>query len=221
MPVKLSTIIIAVLLVVSCTPKKGGTTAEADQGSPSQWAQLGDILDHYDESAKITADFIHDVFVDGTVQETSSGRHEYSRGEEKWFYLKDGELQRTVECFVDKAVVRVPLDKQPRKKGKKRPKANDPDAEIVAVHEANYPCAMQALVRYHSQLKGNKLEHDGKVFVVNSFDVEKKVIRKISMHRDNRIQVYTFSNIQMHEFQPEAVPEEPAEDGQGQESATE
>lgn len=204
MPGKLQILVLALILVFGCKPQK--TTPTGGPGEPEggsqQWSKLGEILDHYDEVAKITSEFHLDVFVDGAVVESSAGRHEYTRGEEKWFYLKDGELEKTVECHVDKAVVRVPLAKQPKKKGKK-PVAEGPDADIVSVYESKYPCAVQALVRYSSTLQGNKLVHDGKTYVVNSFDDAAKAIRKISMHKDNRILVYTFSNVK---FEAEAPP---------------
>jgi len=198
---------IALILSVGCTPKKTTPTTGTGDGPTAnlQWSKLGEILDHYDEAYKITSEFHLDVFVDGSVVEASTGKHEYVRGEEKWFYMKGGELQKTVECYVDKAVVRVPLALQPKVKGKK-PKAAGPDADIVSVYESKYPCAVQALVRYSSTLQGNKLNHDGKVYVVNSFNEEAKTISKISMHKDNRILVYTFSDVKFEA----APPEEPA-----------
>ncbi len=211
MPGKLHFLVFALILFSGCKPQKTtptGGPGTAESGN-QQWSKLGEILDHYDEVAKITSEFHLDVFVDGAVVESSEGRHEYARGEEKWFYLKNGELEKTVECFVDKAVVRVPLAKQPKKKGKK-PVADGPDADIVSVYESKYPCAVQALVRYSSTLQGNKLTHDGKNYVVNAFDETAKTIRKISMHKDNRILVYTFSDVK---FVDEAPADAPSGDG--------
>jgi len=210
-------LVIALVLTVGCTSKK--TTPTVINGNNTtashQWSKLGEILDHYDEIYKITSEFHLDVFVDGAVVEASSGKHEYARGEEKWLYMKGGELEKTVECYVDKAVVRVPLSRQPKAKGKKPTAAPGPDADIVSVYESKYPCAVQALVRYSSTLQGNKLNHDGKVYVVNSFDTEAKTIGKISMHKDNRILVYTFSDVKFEAAPPEepVKPEstEPAE----------
>jgi hypothetical protein len=208
MPGKLHFLVLALILVFGCKPQKTTPTgAQGDHGTGSQqWSKLGEILDHYDEVARITSEFHLDVFVDGAVVESSEGRHEYTRGEEKWSYLKGGELEKTVECFVDKAVVRVPLSKQPKKKGKRKPVADGPDADIVSVYESKYPCAVQALVRYSSTLQGNKLTHDGKNYVVNSFDETARTIRKISMHKDNRILVYSFSNIQFVDEAPADAP---------------
>ncbi|MBU1243136.1 hypothetical protein KKD52_14490 [Myxococcota bacterium] len=213
-------LVIALVLSAGCTPKK--TTPAGGPGEPPaanlQWSKLGEILDHYDEAYKITSMFNLDVFVDGAVVESSTGRHEYMRGEEKWFYMKGTELQKTVECYVDKAVVRVPLSLQPKPKRGRKPKAEGPDADIVSVYQSKYPCAVQALVRYNSMLQGNKLSHDGKVYVVNSFDADARTISKISMHKDNRILVYSFSNIKFEDApaeepaktEPADVPAEPA-----------
>jgi len=217
MPGIVKSLVLVFILSAGCTPKKTNT-ATTPGGPPEgnlQWSKLGEILDHYDEVAKITSEFHLDVFVDGAVVESSAGKHEYVRGEEKWFYMKGGELEKTVECFVDKAVVRVPLDKQPKKKGKKPAAAPGPDADIVSVYESKYPCAVQALVRYSSTLQGNKLLHDGKTYVVNSFDADARTVGKISMHKDNRILVYTFMNVKFEE----AAPEEPAEPAPSEEPA--
>ncbi len=207
MPGIVKSLVLVLILSTGCTPKKTNT-ATTPGGTPEgnlQWSKLGEILDHYDEVYKITSEFHLDVFVDGAVVESSAGKHEYVRGEEKWFYMKGGELEKTVECFVDKAVVRIPLAKQPKKKGKK-PAAEGPDADIVSVYESKYPCAVQALVRYSSTLQGNKLTHDGKTYVVNSFDADARTVGKISMHKDNRILVYSFTNVKFED----AAPEEPA-----------
>ena len=217
-----SLFILAFAFLAGCPSKKttpGNASDDSDPGNP-QWIRLAEVLDAYDEAAKITSEFQLDVFVDGAVVDSSSGRHEYTRGEEKWFYLKNGELEKTVECHVDKAVVRVPLDKQPKpKKGKKKVKSDDPDADIVSIYQSKYPCALQALVRYNSELKGNKLTHDGKVYVVNSFDADKKTISKISMHKDNRIIVYSFTGFKLEQFQPEepAAPAPEPEEAQPEE----
>lgn len=178
-------------------------------------SRIAGILDHYDEIFKVTSDFHLDVFVDGAVAESSSGRHEYSRGEEKWFYLQNGEVVKIVECYVDRAVVRVPPSKQASgKPGKKKAKENAPASDVVSEYQAKYPCAIQALVRYNAEIKGNKLEHDGKVYVVNSVDEENRTLTKVSMHKDNRVQVYTFSNIRFEEPPAEepAAGETPAEE---------
>lgn len=164
-------------------------------------SRITGILDHYDEVFKVTSEFQLDVFVDGGVVESSTGRHEYSRGEEKWFYMQDGAVVKIVECYVDRALVRVPhahLSKQ-RKKEKGKGKKDESVFDVVSEYQAKYPCAMQALVRYNSELKGNKLEHDGKVYVVNAVDEEARTVTKVSLHKDNRIQVYTFSNIRFEE----------------------
>ena len=209
-------LLLVLVLTVGCTAKKTTPVNSTGEGTTAnlQWSKLGEILDHYDEVYKIKSEFHLDVFVDGVVVEASSGLHEYVRGEEKWFYMKGQELEKTIECYVDKAVVRVPLSKQPKKKGKKP--VEGPDADIVSVYESKYPCAVQALVRYSSTLQGNKLTHDGKTFVVNSFDEAAKTISKISMHKDNRILVYSFSNVKFED----APAEEPAKPEPAEEPAT-
>lgn len=169
-------------------------------------SRITGILDHYDDVFKVTSEFQLDVFVDGGVVESSTGRHEYSRGEEKWLYMKNGEVVKIVECYVDRALVRVPHAKSSTQRKKGKEKKDESVFDVVSEYQAKYPCAMQALVRYNSELKGNKLEHDGKVYVVNAVDEEARTVTKVSLHKNNRIQVYTFSNIRFEE----PLTEEPA-----------
>ncbi len=195
------------------TPVKNQHVEETPSGE--NISRIAGILDHYDEVFKVVSDFHLDVFVDGAVAKSSSGRHEYSRGEEKWFYLQDGEVVKTVECYVDRAVVRIPPSKQPQPKGKgKKGKAESaPQTDVVAEYQAKYPCAIQALVRYNAELKGNKLEHDGKMYVVNAVDEQARTVTKVSLHKGNEVQVYTFSNIRFEEPPAEEpAAEEPAAD---------
>ena len=52
------------------------------------------------------------------------------------------------------------------------------------------------MVHYNGALNKNKLTHDGKIFIVNDYDPDKKQIKKFSIVKNSStVLVYSFKNI--------------------------
>ncbi|MBU1535376.1 hypothetical protein KKF84_08645, partial [Myxococcota bacterium] len=188
---------ISVAMLSACAlfknEKPTNSANQKDDAVPaSKWKSLPGVLDFYDEVKKVQADFKLETFANGELASEVSGKYKYSKGESVWQYMgSGGSLQRIVECFVDRAVVKAPVVKKRRH----RKKSTEPPFAVVAEHQAKYPCVLQALVHYSGAIKRNRLDHDGKVYIVNGFDDEKRQIQKVTMVKGTVTMVYHFGKI--------------------------
>jgi hypothetical protein len=202
-----------ILIVTGCSllGKKDDTTKSGATNTPenaAKWKTLPDVLDFYDEVKKINSDFKLEIFSGAGEPATFSGKYEYVRGESKWTYLgPDGKLNRIIECFVDRVVIKVPKTKTKTKRRRRR-RRRKPKTKLVvdAEHKAKYPCVIQALVHYSGALNRNRLDHDNKIFLVNKFNDEKKLINKVTLVKGRDTMVYSFSNIEFQLMEGQTFP---------------
>jgi len=182
-------------------------TKKTNHNSNLKWKGLSDVLDFYDEVKSVKSDFKLETYIDGSVS-ISSGTYEYIKGESKWFYTnEEGKVGRIVECFVDKAVVKQPAKRRRRRRRRRRSKSSkESKMEVIATVDAKYPCVLQALIHYSGALNRNRLDREGKIFLVNTFDKEKRRIKKVTMVKNGKTLVYTFSNFKFTPMDGEVLP---------------
>jgi len=191
---------LSLLALGGCKPstqeKTSPRTDSAEDNQPAaHWKALPGVLDFYDEVKKVQANFKLETFTNGELSSEVSGTYAYSKGESVWHYKgTDGSLQRIVECYVDRAAVKAPKAAKRRRRRHRHKKAA-PVFAVVAEHQAKYPCVLQALVHYSGAIRRNRLDHDGKVYLVNKFDESRRQITKITMVKGTVTMVYSFANI--------------------------
>jgi hypothetical protein len=167
-----------------------------------KWKKLPKVLDFYDEVKTVKTEFKVEQYADGEVVDVTKGEYLYSRGESKWIYKKDGKISRTIECYVDKVKIIIPGKK--RKRGRRRRKKHK---EKVIEIEAKYACLLQALVHYSGEVKKNRLNWGGKIYIVNEFSFKKREIQKVTLVKsDGATMVYTFTNIEFTPLDGEKLP---------------
>ncbi len=199
----LASLLPAVLLLTSCSlfqKKQGNTTKNNESANAAadaaKWSALPGVLDFYDEVQMVQADFTLTIYSGGALASEKKGKYEYKKGESVWRYLNGADqLQRQVECFIDKALVKVPQG------------GRGTSMKIVGSHEAKYPCVLQALVHYSGALKRNRLDHDGKVFIVNRYLKHRRQIRKVTMVKGGTTMVYLFSGIRFIPMPGQKLPD--------------